>query len=113
TRKVLDSADEWVCTYHEPLKIKKVNIGSGEEPKEAIIRDYWSEKEVSKIIDILHEFEDLFPRGYHELKGIHHSLGEMRIKLKEGVRPVQKRPYRMNPNLRVKVKEEIDKMIAS
>ncbi|KAH9296447.1 hypothetical protein KI387_040035, partial [Taxus chinensis] len=83
THEVIDSVDEWARTYHEPLKTKKVNIGSEEEPKEAIIGDYWSEKEVSKIIDILHEFEDLFPHGYHELKGIHHSLGEMRIKLKE------------------------------
>ncbi|KAH9298120.1 hypothetical protein KI387_029802, partial [Taxus chinensis] len=49
---------------------------------------------------------------YHELKGIHHSLGEMKIKLKDSACPVRKRPYQMNPNLCVKVKEEIDKMIA-
>ncbi|KAH9303739.1 hypothetical protein KI387_008143, partial [Taxus chinensis] len=35
------------------------------------------------------------------------------IKLKEGVHPIQKRPYQMNPNLYVWVKEEIEKMIAS
>lgn len=99
--------------YHEPLKIKKVNISLGEEPKEAIIGDYWLEKEVSKIIDLLCKFEDLFPRGYRELKGVHHSLGEMKIKLKDSVCLVRKRPYQMNPNLCVKVKEEIDKMIAS
>ncbi|KAH9310471.1 hypothetical protein KI387_025506, partial [Taxus chinensis] len=56
---------------------------------------------------------DLFLCGYHELKGVHHSLGEMKIKLKEGAHPIWKRPYRMNLNLHVKVKEEIDKMIAS
>ncbi|KAH9303063.1 hypothetical protein KI387_014646, partial [Taxus chinensis] len=66
--EVVDSADAHTHAYHEPLKTKKVNIGSGEEPKEAIIGDYWMEKEVSKIIDLLREFEDLFPRGYHELK---------------------------------------------
>ncbi|KAH9319496.1 hypothetical protein KI387_021265, partial [Taxus chinensis] len=109
--EVLDNADERAHTYHEPLKTNKVNIGSEEEPKEAIIEGYWSEKEVSKIIDLLREFEDLFLRRYHELKGIHNSLGDMRIKLKEGVHPVQKRPYQMNPNLHVKVKEEIDKII--
>ncbi|KAH9296614.1 hypothetical protein KI387_040202, partial [Taxus chinensis] len=56
---------------------------------------------------------DLFPCGYHELKGIHHSLGEMRIKLKEGACLIWKRPYQMNVNLRIRVKEEIDKMIIS
>ncbi|KAH9322441.1 hypothetical protein KI387_017080, partial [Taxus chinensis] len=52
-REVIDSVDERTNTYHEPLKTKKVNIGLEAEPKEAIIGDYWSEKEVSKIIDIL------------------------------------------------------------
>ncbi|KAH9328676.1 hypothetical protein KI387_000784, partial [Taxus chinensis] len=37
----------------------------------------------------------------------------MKIKLKEGARPVRKRPYQMNPNLCEKVKEEIDKMLKS
>ncbi|KAH9327814.1 hypothetical protein KI387_043748, partial [Taxus chinensis] len=54
---------------------------------------------------------DLFPHGYHEFKGVHYSLGEMRINLKYGALPVRKSPYRMNPNMRVRVKEELDKMI--
>ncbi|KAH9331144.1 hypothetical protein KI387_003252, partial [Taxus chinensis] len=53
TRTVLDNSNEQTYTYYEPLKTKKVNIDSDEEPKEAIIGDYWSEKEVSKIIDLL------------------------------------------------------------
>ncbi|KAH9289154.1 hypothetical protein KI387_033271 [Taxus chinensis] len=38
--EVVDSADACARTYHEPLKTKKVNIGSEEEPKVAIIGDY-------------------------------------------------------------------------
>lgn len=104
-RKVVDNVDAHVCTYHEPLKKKKINIDTEEEPKEAIIGDYWLEKEVSRVIYLLCKFEDLFLHGYHELKGIHHSFREMRIKLKDGARLVRKRPYQMNPNLCVKVKE--------
>lgn len=37
----------------------------------------------------------------------------MKINLKEGTCPVWKRPYKMNQNLRIKVKEEIDKMLIS
>ena len=44
---------------------------------------------------------------------MHHSLGEMRIKLKEGVCLIRKRPCKMNPNLCIKVKEEIDEMLKS
>ncbi|KAH9313820.1 hypothetical protein KI387_022447, partial [Taxus chinensis] len=39
-REVVDSADACVRVYHEPLKTKKINIGSEKEPKEAIIGDY-------------------------------------------------------------------------
>ncbi|KAH9322068.1 hypothetical protein KI387_016707, partial [Taxus chinensis] len=46
-----------------------------------------------------------------DLKGVRPSLGEMNIKLKEGVHPIRKMHYRMNPDLRMKVKEEIDKML--
>ena len=43
------------------LKIKKVNIGSPDNPKFANIGDYWDEETVGKIIDLLHEFKDIFP----------------------------------------------------
>ncbi|KAH9303496.1 hypothetical protein KI387_043858 [Taxus chinensis] len=37
----------------------------------------------------------------------------MKINLNEGAHPIQKNPDRMNLNLRIKFKEEIDKMITS
>ena len=43
-----------------PLNIWKVNIGTEEEPKFVNIGDYWDEKNMVKIIDLLHDFEDLF-----------------------------------------------------
>lgn len=95
------------------MKTKKLNIGINAQLKESIIRAYWSDSKFSKVIDLLHEFQDFFPRGYHELEGVHESLEEMKIKLKEGVHPSQKRPYMMNLNLHFKVKEEIDKMLIS
>ena len=46
-----------------PLKIRKVNIGSKENPNFANIRDYWDEETMAKITDLLHEFQDLFRRS--------------------------------------------------
>ncbi|KAH9290065.1 hypothetical protein KI387_034182, partial [Taxus chinensis] len=74
--------DKAMRAYHEPIKTKRVNIGIDTEPKESIIRDYWLDSELEKIIELLRDYQDLFPRGYHELKGMHESLGEMKIKLK-------------------------------
>ena len=42
--------------FLKPLKIKKVNIGSPENPNFANIGDYWDEEIVEKIVDLLHEF---------------------------------------------------------
>ena len=67
--------------FLKPLKIKKVNIGSPENPKFANIRDYWDEETVAKIIDLLHEYHDLFPTKFLEMKGIVDDLGEMKIPL--------------------------------
>ncbi|KAH9296891.1 hypothetical protein KI387_028573, partial [Taxus chinensis] len=55
--------------------------------------------------------QDLFPRGYHELKGVQPSLNEMKIKLKDDTWLVHNWPYGMYPNLLIKVKDEIDEMI--
>ena len=44
----------------QPLKIKKVNIGTEENPKFSNIEDYWDEETMVNITDLLHEFQDLF-----------------------------------------------------
>jgi hypothetical protein len=45
------------------------------------------------------------------MKGIAGELGEMKIPLKPGTKPVKQRPYRLNPRYKEKVKEEIDCML--
>ena len=64
------------------LNIKKVNIGSSDNPNFTNIGDYWDEETVVKIMDILHEYQDLFPTNLLEMKGIVGDLGEMKIPLR-------------------------------
>ena len=78
------------------LKIKKVNIGTEENPKFANIGDYWDEETMVKITDLLHEFQDLFPTKLSEINGILGDLGEMKIPLKPDAKTVQQRPYHLN-----------------
>ena len=70
------------------LKIKKVNIGSEENPKFTNIGDYWDEETVGKITDLLHEFQDMFPTKFFEMKCIVGDLGEMKIHLRPYAKPV-------------------------
>ena len=67
--------------FLQSLKIKKVNIGSSDNPKFANIGDYWDEETVVKIMDLLHEYQDLFRTNFSEMKGIVGDLGEMKIPL--------------------------------
>jgi hypothetical protein len=94
-----------------PIKVKKVNIGTVEEPKMANIGDYWDEQTMENIIELLHEYNDLFPTKFIEMKGIAGELGEMKIPLRPEARSIRQRPYRLNPIYKQKVKDEIDMML--
>ena len=67
---------------NQPLKIRKVNIGIEDNPKFASVVDYWDEEIMAKITDLLHEFQDLFPTNFSEMKGILGYLGEINTPLK-------------------------------
>jgi hypothetical protein len=60
---------------------------------------------------LLHEYNDLFPTTFTEMKGIAKELGEMKIPLKPDARPIKQQPYRFNPIYKQKVKDEIDRML--
>ena len=79
------------------LKIRKVNIGIEENPKFASVGDHWDEETMAKITDLLHEFQDLFPTKFSEMKGILGDLGEMNIPLNTNAKTVRQRPYHLNP----------------
>jgi hypothetical protein len=95
----------------KPIKIKKVNIGSEHTPKLANVEDYWDASTIDKITELLHEYQDLFPTKFTDMKGIKGPIGEMRIPLKPNARPVKQRPYRLNPKYKEKVKIELDRMM--
>jgi hypothetical protein len=94
-----------------PIKVKKVNIGTVEHPKMASIGDYWDEQTVESITELLHEYNDLFPTTFIEMKGIAGELGEMKIPLRPEEISIRQRPYRLNPIYKKKVKAEIDRML--
>jgi hypothetical protein len=94
-----------------PIKFKKVNIGTNDNPKMAGIGDYWDKKTVERITELLHEYSDLFSMTFTEMKSIEGEIGEMNIPLKHEARLVKKRPYRLNPVYKQKVKAKIDRML--
>ena len=66
---------------------------------------------VDKVIELLHEYQDLFPTKFMELKWIIIDLGVLKITLKPDMKPVKKIPYRVNPKYKEKVNLELDKIL--
>ena len=81
-------------------------IGSLENLNFSNIAYYWDDESVGNIMDLLHEFQYLFPTKFSEMKGIVGDLGEMKIPLKPDAKPIKQRPYRLNLRYKEKVKAE-------
>ena len=69
------------------MKIKEVHTGSPKNPKFTNIEDYWDEEAVAKIADLLHEYQNLFPTNFLEMRGIVGDLGKMKIPLQLDDKP--------------------------
>jgi hypothetical protein len=64
--------------------MREVNIRMKKNPKFSKIGGYWSNETIEKIVDLLREYQDLFPNTFSEMKGISWDLGGMKIPLKLG-----------------------------
>ena len=69
--------------------MKKFNIGTVENPKMANIGDYWDEKTLESITELLCEYNDMFPTMFIEMKGIEGELGEIKITLRYEDGPIR------------------------
>jgi hypothetical protein len=72
-----------------PIKVKKVNIEKTKNPKMTNIGDYWNEKTMERITELLHEYNDMFPTTFIEIKGITGEIGEINIPLKPKARSIR------------------------
>ena len=80
-------------------------------PKYATIGDYWDKEMVCKVTELLHEYQNLFLMKYSEMKGILGDIRVMKINLKLDAKPIKKRPYKLNPKYKEKVRMDLDKML--
>jgi hypothetical protein len=93
------------------IKINKVNIGIEQTPMFVNVGNYWDVATIDKIIELLHEYQDLFPTKFTKMKGTKGPMGEMRIPLKPNARLLKQRPYRLKPKYKEKVRIELDRML--
>ena len=68
---------------------------------------------VSKVTQLLHEYQDLFLMKFSEMKGILGDIGVIKIPLEPNANLVKECPYRLHPKYKEKVRMELDKMLAA
>ena len=54
--------------FFAPIKVNKFNIRTNENPKMESIGDYWDEKTVERIIELLCEYSNMFPMTFTKMK---------------------------------------------
>lgn len=86
-----------------PFKKKQVNIGTEEELKFVKIGDYWDNSTMDKVVELLCEYQDLFPTKFSDLKGIVGDLGVKKITMNLDTKPNKQRSYHLNPKNKEKV----------
>jgi len=105
-------ASEMIASdYGRSIKTKKHSIGIEEAPKMVVIGNYWDKETVTQVVDLLKEYEDIFPRRFLEMKGITRSLWDMKFQLKPDAKPMKRRPYLLNPMYKEKVCKELDRVL--
>lgn len=90
------------------LKTRQVNSGIEVVPKFSKIGDYWDDATIDKVVELLHEYQDLFPMKFSHLKGVIGELGVKKNTLKLDMKPVKKGPYHLNPKHKERVRAELE-----
>jgi hypothetical protein len=89
----------------------EVNLGTKEDPRVTFVSGHLGPEEFNKIMIILKEYKDCFAWDYPELPGLNKKLVEHRLPIKEGFQPFQQHPRRMAPDITLKIKEEIERLV--
>ena len=89
----------------------EVNLGTKEDPRITFVSGHLGPEEFNKMIIILKEYKDCFAWDYPKLPGLSRKLVEHRLPIKEGFQPFQQPPRRMAPDITLKIKEEIERLV--
>jgi hypothetical protein len=82
-----------------------------EDPWVTFVSGHLGQGEFNKILMILKKYKDYFAWDYLEMQGLSRKLVEHRLPIKEGFQPFQQAPRRMAPDITLKIKEEIERLV--
>src|ERR1044072_8749530 len=96
---------------HDPLE--EVDLGDGEIKKPTYISAKIDLSLKNEMVCLLKEFKDCFAWDYNEMPGLSRDLVEHRLPIRPDKRPIKQSPRRFAPEVVLKVKEEIERLLRS
>lgn len=88
-----------------------VNIGTPEEVKEQRIGSNLTPSEAQRLIELLKEYQDVFAWSYSDMPGLDREIVEHYLPTDPAIPPKKQKLRRYKPELIVKIKEEVDKLL--
>ena len=99
---------------HKPLTTEEtitVNLGDSENLKEVKIGGRLSSSEVSRFIDLLREYQDVFAWSYADMPGLDPNIVEHSLPTDPNVPSKKQKLRRTKPELSKKIEEEVMKLL--
>ena len=88
-----------------------MNSGYENEHNPTFVSQLIEPKFLTKLIELLREYRDCFAWDYDEMPGLSRELVECRLPIREGCRPFKQQPRRMSPEVTLKVKDKIERLL--
>ncbi|KAL1349357.1 hypothetical protein AAHE18_07G151100 [Arachis hypogaea] len=103
--------DDHYKGFESQYPLEEINLGTHDDVRITYVCKNLVDPFRTELFDLLHEFKDCFTWDYHEMPGLDHSLVEHRLALKPNARHVKQTPRRFAPEINVKIKEEMERLI--
>lgn len=86
-----------------------INLGSETDKKEVKVRASLSRHVHSELVELLHEYVDVFSWSYQDMPGLDTNIVEHHLPLKPECPPVKQKLRRTRLDMELKIKEEVKK----
>src|ERR1044072_9075743 len=93
--------------------LEEVDLGDGEIKRPTYISAKIDPDLKNEMVCLLKEFKDCFAWDYNEIPGLSRDLVEHKLPIRQDKRPIKQSPRRFAPEVVLKVKEEIERLLRS
>ena len=90
-----------------------INLGSKDNKKEVKVGALLYPNVKKRMVELLKEYVDVFDWSDKDIPGYDIDIVEHRLPIQPGKRPVKQHPRRFVPEITIKIKQEIERLLKS